>query len=177
MREPKLRYFLAFAVVLFVFATEAGAQEEKAEGKIVSNTMKMTLRNQLELSGSPVDVENIQLNSLFGETKIPLHTIAGIRFAQEGNEQTTVVLLNGDALTGDVNLPEIGIVSDWGEATVNGAHLVSVVFRDDLAWSAVNTPNGRRWRLTKIQPGATTNAMNNGRYFDAQGRRVYPGNR
>ncbi len=174
MNQP--RFFAAFAVFLLLLGTQAGAQEKKPDEKVVSNTMKMTLRNQLELSGSPVNVENIQLNSLFGDTKIPLHTIAGIRFAQEGNEQTTVVLLNGDALTGDVNLAELDFVSDWGEATVSGSHLVSVVFRDDLAWSAVNTPNGRRWRLTKVQSGATSSSNNN-RYFDAQGRRVYPGNR
>lgn len=167
----------ALVTGLLMSATCSMAQEEKpaAAEKPVASTMKVTLRNQLELSGSPVKIENIELNSLFGAAKIPIHTIAGIRFAQEGNEQTTVVLLNGDALTGDLNLPELSMVSDWGEAVVNGSHLVSVVFRDDLAWSAVNTPNGRRWRLTKVQPGS--NVQSNTRYMESQGRRYYAPNR
>ena len=132
--------------------------------------MKMTLQNKLELSGTPVDLEAIEMSSLFGVAKIPLHTIAGIRFAQGAAEQTTVVLLNGDALTGDVNLADIQFVSDWGEAKVNVASLVSVVFRDDLAWSGVATPNGKRWRLTKLQRGQQGNT-----FVDSQGRRVVAG--
>ena len=170
----RLKCFIALAAACLMFAT-ANAQESEStpstNEKIVGGAMKMTLQNKLELSGTPVDLEAIEMSSLFGEAKIPLHTIAGIRFAQGPEEQTTVVLLNGDALTGDINLADINFVSDWGEAKVNVAHVVSVVFRDDLAWSGVATPNGKRWRLTKMQRGAN---QRQGTYtIDQQGRRVY----
>ena len=174
----RFKCFVAVAAALLLFAASATAQEsdsesKPADGKVVGGSMQLTLQNKLELSGTPIDLEAIEMSSLFGNAKIPLHTIAGIRFAQGADEQTTVVLLNGDALTGDVNLSDIAFVSDWGEAKVNVAHLVSVVFRDDLAWSGVATPNGKRWRLTKLQRGQQGNT-----YIDSQGRRVIvPGNR
>ncbi len=177
MQDDK-KFMAAWLLGVLLTAMPSVAQQEQqstASDQAAAGLMKMTLRNQLELSGSPVKIDSIELNSLFGNAKIPLHTIAGIRFAQGANEQTTVVLLNGDALTGDVNLPELSFVSDWGEAVVNGSHLVSVVFRDDLAWSSVNTPNGRRWRLTKVQPGM--NMQSNPRYIESQGRRSYAPNR
>lgn len=169
------KHFFALSAALLLLAADATAQTgtnaSAATGekeKIVSGNMKLLLRNKLELSGTPVDLEAIDMNSLFGNAKIPLHTIAGIRFAQGGNEQTTVVLLNGDALTGDINLSDVDIVSEWGEAKVNVAHLVSIVFRHDLAWSAVATPNGKRWRLTKMQSRAGPPV-----YAGAQGRPIY----
>ena len=118
-----------------------------------SGTMQVSLKEGLKMTGTPVELEAIKINSLFGEASIPLHTIAGIRFAQQSNEQTTVVLLNGDALTGEISLTEVKFVCDWGEAKVHAGHIDSIVFRPDLAWSSVSTPNGPRWRLTKVQQG------------------------
>jgi hypothetical protein len=171
----RLHCFVAIAAAFFLCVTSASAQDADSppSERTIGGSMKMMLQNKLELSGSPVNLEAIGMSSLFGEAKIPLHTIAGIRFAQGADEQTTVVLLNGDALTGDVNLSDIQFVSDWGEAKVSVAHLVSIVFRDDLAWSGVATPNGKRWRLTKLQRGQPSNS-----YTDAHGRRIVaPGNR
>ena len=173
----RFKCIMALTAACLMFANSANAQESDSNSppsggeKIVGSSMKMTLQNKLELSGTPVDLEAIEMSSLFGEAKIPLHTIAGIRFAQGPEEQTTVVLLNGDALTGYINLADINFVSDWGEAKVNVAHVVSVVFRDDLAWSGVATPNGKRWRLTKLQ---RNNQRQQGNYtIDQQGRRIY----
>jgi hypothetical protein len=122
-----------------------------------AGTMKLVLRKGLELEGTPSDLETIKMNSLFGEASIPLHTIAGIRFAQDPGEQTTVVLLNGDALTGEITLADVKFVSEWGEAKVNVAHLASIVFHPDFTWSAVNTPTGKRWQLTRVQTGQQIN--------------------
>jgi hypothetical protein len=118
--------------------------------------MKLSLREGLELEGTPVEVEALKVNSLFGEASIPLHTIAGIRFAQAAGEQTTIVLQNGDVLTGEVGLQEIKFIADWGEAKVAISHLTSIVFREDLAWTGVSTPSGQRWRLTRIQPSSSS---------------------
>ena len=116
-----------------------------------SSLMKLVLKEGLEMAGTPVELDAIKMDSLFGEATIPLDTIAGIRFGKQAGEQTTVVLLNGDSLTGEISLDEIKFVAEWGEATVFTGHIDSIVFRSDLAWSSVSTPNGPRWRLTKIQ--------------------------
>ncbi|MCA9264589.1 MAG: hypothetical protein KDA60_12095 [Planctomycetales bacterium] len=117
------------------------------------STMKLVLTEGLELEGTPVNLETLKVNSLFGEAAIPLHTIAGIRFGQEADESTTIVLQNGDVLTGSIALTDLRFVSTWGEATVNTSHIVSIVFRPDLTWTGVSTPSGQRWRLTRIQSG------------------------
>lgn len=137
-------------------------------GKITtSGRVKVELKGGMTLEGSPVDVDALKMASLFGEATIPLHTIAGIRFAQKPTEQSTVVLLNGDALTGEVNLTELKCVAEWGTAAVNVSHIVSVVFRPDLTWSSVPTPNGDRWQLKKTT-GTNANGNSTG------GNRTYP---
>lgn len=154
----------AMIAATLLTANFASAQDDKKEDRtppapiIVGDTsnkvatsgrVKIQLKEGMVLEGSPVDVESLKMASLFGEANIPLHTIAGIRFAQKADEQSTVVLLNGDALTGEVNISELKCVADWGTATVNVGHIISVVFRPDLTWSSVPTPNGDRWQLKK----------------------------
>ena len=151
MSHTYLRVLLFFLVAAVLTCGTTVGQEAKE--KAVSGMMKMKLKKGLEMKGTPIDFDSIKVNTLFGEVDIPMHTIAGIRFGQEGNEQSTIVLLNGDAITGDITISDFNFVSDWGKATVNVSNLLSIVFRDDLAWSGINTPNGQRWRLTRVQPG------------------------
>ncbi len=128
-------------------ASEAGKTDESAAASVTH--IKVQLKEGMVLEGSPTGVDSLTMASLFGEATIPLDTIAGIRFAQKTTEQSTVVLLNGDALTGDISLTELKFFAEWGQATVNVSHIVSVVFRPDLSWSSVSTPNGNRWQLKK----------------------------
>ena len=159
---------LLVAVGIFL-GTAAYAQEKdgvdsaaNAEA-IAASTMKIKLRGDMELSGTPMDMEFITVNSLFGQAKLPIHTVAGVRFAQKADEQTTIVLQNGDVITGELGMDNLKIVSEWGEATVNIPHIETIVFRSDLAWTPVTTGGGTRWRLTKITSG--NNVGNPARFF------------
>ena len=142
-------YAVLLAAIVAATAVAQDAQEDDATAA-TAGKIKMKLLKNMELEGAPVDLDEIKINSIFGEASIPLHTIAGIRFAQKPQEQSTIVLLNGDALTGEIALSEVKCVAEWGEAKVNVPHIVSIVFRPDLAWSSVSTPNGPRWQLKKI---------------------------
>ncbi len=178
MKQRKLPIAAFFLVWGLIAAANLSAQENTAttdSPTIVNSTMTVKLRGELELSGTPIELDSVQVNSLFGVADLPLHTIAGVRFAQDANEQTTVVLQNGDVLTGDLTIENLKLVSEWGEATVNVAHIRSVVFRSDLTWSPVNSSNGTRWRLTKLDATAQATpprAANNQtiRYFRPSGR-------
>jgi hypothetical protein len=176
----RFKFFVVMLAALLMFANTVTAQESGGESdingnqRVVSGGMKITLKDKLELHGTPIDLEMIKMSSLIGDAKIPLHTIAGIRFAQGPEEQTTVVLLNGDAITGDIHLTDIEFVSEWGQAKVHVTQLVSVVFRDDLVWSGITTPNGKRWRLTKSQRKQRPGGNN---YVYSQGWRGYMNNR
>ena len=142
--------FLALGMLI----TPAWAQEQDTNANSAAtdvSTIKIKLRGNMELSGTPIDLETITVNSLFGEAKLPLHTVAGVRFAQSSDEQTTVVLQNGDVITGELGIDSLKLVSEWGQATVNIPHIETIVFRNDLAWTPVNTGSGTRWRLTKVR--------------------------
>lgn len=179
MRKRNIQFAAFFLLLGLIVAPSLSAQEIEAPSDsptVVSSIMKIQLRGDLELSGTPIDLETVNVESLFGDASLPLHTIAGVRFAQAANEQTTIVLQNGDVLTGELEIENLKFVSDWGEATVNIPHIQSIVFRSDLAWSPVNTETGTRWRLTKAK-GATARANQSRgtnsqtiRYFRPSGR-------
>ena len=164
----KSSLFAAFAILLCanVWAQENDADDAVSNAEAVAaSTMKIKLRGDMELSGTPMDVDSITVNSLFGQAKLPIHTVAGVRFAQKADEQTTIVLQNGDVITGELGMENLKIVSEWGEATVNIPHIETIVFRSDLAWTPVNTGGGTRWRLTKVRNGSTTNVETPVRFF------------
>ena len=153
---------LAALFATSVIAQEAPVTPPAADGAppataaaAAAGKIKITLLKNMELEGAPVDLEEIKMNSIFGEASIPLHTFAGIRFAQKPQEQSTIVLLNGDALTGEIALSEVKCIAEWGEAKVNVPHIVSIVFRPNLSWSSVATPGGQRWQLKKVSNPTT----------------------
>ena len=152
MNKPNRRMVLSTAMLAALSCASLTAQEKpESDAAVAASMMKVNLRGNMELSGTPADLETIPVNSLFGEAKLPLHTVAGIRFAQKSDEQTVIVLQNGDVITGEPNLDRIKIVSEWGEASINTTYIESITFRSDLVWSPVNTGSGQRWRLQRIR--------------------------
>ena len=154
MNNLNRRVVLAAALCTALSGATAFAQEAAGEADseaMAASTMKVKLRGDMELSGTPADLDVVPVNSLFGEAKLPLHTVAGIRFAQNADEQTVIVLQNGDVITGEPNLETIKVVSEWGEANINMSYIESITFRSDLAWAPVNTGSGQRWRLQRIR--------------------------
>ena len=119
-------------------------------------TLTLKLRRGLDLQGAPVGMENVELISIIGKVTIPVHTVAGIRFPQKPGEPATVVLHNGDALTGELAMPSVKVISQWGEATVNANELVYANFARNLSWTTDIAMNGgNRWRLTSRRPNTT----------------------
>src|SRR5437762_1175108 len=78
-----------------------------------------------------------------------------MRMAQEGNAMTTVVLHNGDNLTGAVQLDQVVIQTEWGRAEINGNHVASILFTPGLKWSSETGLNGMRWKLVADEPART----------------------
>lgn len=155
---------LTLVVLVALSAVESVAQDRSDSKKdppkapvqttIVSDgSMNLKLKKGLDLKGTPLNLESVKMTSIIGEIDIPLHTIAGIKFPEKSGDQHTLVLHNGDSLTGDVQLSSVKIVSQWGEALVNTSELTYVVFGDDLRWSNDAGTGKGRWRLSR--PPAT----------------------
>ena len=114
------------------------------------------LTNGRELVGTLVDTTELPMRTSFGQANIPLSEVAGVKFAQEGNATTTVVLHNGDTLTGATDLPRLSIETEWGKAQINGPNMVSILFSQGLTWVSDKGLNGMRWKLAEKQPENVT---------------------
>jgi hypothetical protein len=106
-----------------------------------------------QLRGSLLSSTDLQMKSSFGEVTIPLSEVAGIKLASEGNATTTVVLHNGDSVTGACDLPRVELQTEWGTATINGSAVNSILFAQGMAWVSEEGLSGTRWALMEKPEG------------------------
>jgi hypothetical protein len=127
--------------------------------KLQPQSVTIALIDGMKLSGELTEVDQWSMKTSFGTTNLPLSTVAGIRMAHEGNAITTVVLHNGDNLTGAMQLDQVVIQTEWGRAEIHGNHVASILFTPGLKWASETGLNGMRWKLVSEQtptpaPGA-----------------------
>jgi hypothetical protein len=125
--------------------------------KLQPQSVTISLIDGMKLTGELTEVDQWSMKTSFGTTNLPLSTVAGIRMAHEGNAVTTVVLHNGDAITGAIQLDLVVIQTDWGRAEILGNHIASILFTPGLKWMSEAGLNGTRWKLvsdTPAPPGA-----------------------
>ena len=99
------------------------------------------------LNGELLDVEDLKLQTAFGVAAIPKEEILAIRLAREVGDFTTVVLHNGDMITGDVEIGSLMVLTRWGRSEVNGSSLASIFFREGLTWKKLKLLAGERWTV------------------------------
>ena len=125
-------------------APEKGEPSEAVmteKSKPASISIELTKGQRIE--GIPVDVQEVTLNTTFGEIKLPLDRGAGIRFGQGEDSTSTIELANGDSLTGSIPMNAVKVLTDWGECKVNVPFIKSIVMKKGYRWSQ----NGVRWRM------------------------------
>jgi hypothetical protein len=164
---------LSLSLVLSILASSlVRAQEPLAEAIVVDSkgqdtlkkqatrplTVSVELTSQAVIAGTLLETEQIQMKTSFGEATIPLSEIAGIRLATPQDTTTTVVMLNGDSITGAVDLKNILVETEWGSAKINGSAILSIMLVPDLKWVNSNSLNGRRWFLVDAKEAAAAAA-------------------
>lgn len=157
----------AFAICVATQAQEKGktgvavATPTQAEKKVASSTVRAArplavtvgLTNGTDIRGTLADSTELPMRTSFGSASIPLAEVAGIRLASEGNATTTVVLHNGDTITGATELNKIVVDTEWGKAEVNGDSIGSILFAQGLKWTSASGLNGVRWSLVSSSTG------------------------
>ena len=151
-----------------VTAQDVTAQEASAESEVntgvpiekvepTSRPLNLTLElmNGTSLPGTLVDADVVNIKTAFGEAAIPLSEIAGIRFATREDVSTTVVMINGDSITGATDVKLITVETDWGVAKVNGSAIQSLLLIPNLKWMVVNGVSGKRWSLVDSKTSET----------------------
>lgn len=135
---------------------EAVAVAKSSDSKSRPLTLTVDLSSGTKITGTLTDTTNLPLKTAFGEVTVPLSEVAGIRFASKEDTSTTIVLLNGDSITGATDIEMITVDTEWGTAKINGSAITSLLFVPDLKWNATQGLNGRRWLLVDGKTGTPT---------------------
>ncbi|MEZ6134863.1 MAG: hypothetical protein R3C53_08140 [Pirellulaceae bacterium] len=149
-------------------------------------TVTAGLVDETNLTGTLIDSTAIQIKTAFGEASIPLSEVAGIRFPAAEDTSTTVVMLNGDSITGATDLKFVNIETVWGSAKINGQNVATMLFVPGLTWQSSKSIGGTRWNLieatAKVEtptsplqrtPGQVQPASGIGQPIQQQGRVIF----
>ena len=137
-------------------AKSAGTPIEKVKSAARPLNVTADLNTSTAISGTLVEVDVLSIKTAFGEASIPLSEIAGIRFPHGDDVSTSVVMLNGDSITGATDIKMVTIETDWGTAKINGSAIQSILFVPNLKWSAAPGISGKRWSLQDVKAPTTT---------------------
>lgn len=174
-----MKHLLALLVLSFA-ALNVQAQEDAIAEAVVENpeasgiatpigsdsvrplTVAVELMGNTIIAGTLVDNAQITVKTAFGEAKIPSTEVAGIRLASKEDSTTTIIMLNGDSITGATDMKVVTVDTEWGTAKINGASVQSLLFVPNLKWNPVQSINGRRWSLVDASaaPAPQTPAVN-----------------
>lgn len=102
-----------------------------------------------KLRGTLMEASELPMQTSFGQANIPLAEVAGIRLASQDNATTTVVMHNGDSITGATDLSNLLVETEWGKADITGSSISSILFAQGLQWSADSGLSGTRWKLAE----------------------------
>ncbi len=125
-------------------------------------TVTTGLTDGMLITGTLLDTSSIAVKTAFGEASIPLSEVAGIRFPAAEDTSTTIVMLNGDSITGATDVKFVNVETSWGNAKINGQSVSTMLFVPGLTWHNSDSLGGKRWTLTdqKAIPPQTANALN-----------------
>lgn len=119
--------------------------------KVRPLSVSIDLLSSTKLTGTLTDTTTLEMRTSFGTASIPLSEVAGIRFASANDASTTVVMLNGDSITGATDVKLVTVETEWGMATINGPNIASIMFVPGLNWSPTAGLNGKRWNLANAK--------------------------
>lgn len=125
------------------------AAPAKATKAVRALSVTVEIVGGTSIRGTLVDSSELPMRTSFGQANIPLAEVAGIKLASQDNATTTVVMHNGDSITGATNLPSLVVETEWGKADITGSSISSILFAQGLTWTSDSGLNGTRWTLAE----------------------------
>lgn len=130
----------------------------KVDRQLQSGATPLVATVQLNVSddalrGQLLSSPQISVTTSFGEVDVPLSEVAGIKLASQGTPTTTIVLHNGDSITGACDIGRVELRTEWGLADVEGTAINTLLFIDGVTWVSDDTLGGARWRLVDKRAG------------------------
>lgn len=117
-------------------------------------SVAVDLLSDTRIEGTLTDTTTLEMRTSFGSASIPLSEVAGIKFASADDASTTLVMLNGDSITGATDVKLVTVETEWGVATINGGNISSIMFVPGLNWNPASGLNGKRWNLVNVKAAA-----------------------
>lgn len=110
----------------------------------------LQLKDGSRLVGKLVGIDKLKLKASFGEIDVPVEAILGLKL-HEASRPTetaaltaTVLFKNGDVLTAEPLISSIKLEAAWGDTTVAGKHIESLVTTaEKIAWAF----DGSKWHI------------------------------
>lgn len=115
--------------------------------KVGQLTVSVDLLGGTKIVGTLTDVAQLPIKTAFGEANVPMSEVAGVKLASADDPSTTVIMKNGDSITGATDLKLVTVDTEWGTAKINGSNITSLLLLPDLKWNATMGLNGKRWSL------------------------------
>lgn len=136
------------------------AEPAESTPKVRPLTVAAGLVDEAVITGTLIDSTAIGIKTAFGEASIPLSEVAGIRFPAAEDSSTTIVMLNGDSITGVTDLKYANVETTWGSAKINGQNIATMLFVPGLRWESIDALGGKRWTLIEATaPQAVNRAV------------------
>ena len=141
---------LALALMLTP-ATMNFASAQDVEGPADSVVFVSVSQNR-ELTGSVLELGELNVSTSFGEVKVPMNKIDGIKMNIGNDNGAVIAFKNGDMLSGKINLDKVQLKTDWGTAHIDAAQIETITTDKNARFFTDNTTGGSGWRFTKAQP-------------------------
>lgn len=126
--------------------------------KVSQLTVSVDLIGGTKIVGTLTDVAQLPIKTAFGEANVPMSEVAGVKMASAEDPSTTVIMKNGDSITGATDLKLVTVETEWGTAKINGSNITSLLLLPDLKWNATMGLNGKRWSLVDSKAASPATA-------------------
>lgn len=127
----------------------AAAQPVAAQA---GGTMIVSVSQNRELTGMIIQLDELSVTTSFGEVKVPMTKIDGIKMNIGNGNGAVLAFKNGDMLTGKINLDKVQLKTDWGTAHIDAAQIQTVTNDKNARFFNDSSTGGSGWRFTKARP-------------------------
>lgn len=143
--------------------TASGEAQSKPTVRPITVSVSL-VDDSTTITGTLTETTSLSIKTAFGIAELPLNEVAGVRFPRGDDTSTTVVMLNGDSITGATDLKFATVETSWGSAKINGQSIASMMMVPGLAWQSVDILGSKRWQLIEAprsatQPGKSSSSL------------------
>ena len=99
------------------------AQSFSQASAIDDRTFYVKIDNSTTLQGRILQDEGLKFSTSFGEVTIPIEKIEAIKMTPDGENSAVVAFVNGDMVSGKLDISELHLKTSWGKAHINATSI------------------------------------------------------